>query len=71
MSLDLNVVKNNWVLILSAVLLLMFVKASMIYLIARMTKSSHSEALDRALLMAQGGEFAFVLFCCRHECSNH
>jgi len=62
MSLDLNVVKNNWVLILSAVLLLMFVKASMIYLIARMTKSSHSEALDRALLMAQGGEFAFVLF---------
>ena len=62
MSLDLNVVKNNWALILSAVLLLMFVKASMIYLIARRTKSSHSEALDRALLMAQGGEFAFVLF---------
>lgn len=62
MSLDLNVVKNNWALILSAVLVLMFVKASMIYLIARLTKSSHSEALDRALLMAQGGEFAFVLF---------
>lgn len=62
MSLDLNVVKNNWGLILSAVLLLMFVKASIIYLTARLTKSSHSEALDRALLMAQGGEFAFVLF---------
>lgn len=62
MSLDLNVVKNNWGLILSAVLVLMFVKASIIYLTARMTKSSHSEALDRALLMAQGGEFAFVLF---------
>lgn len=62
MSLDLNVVKNNWALILSAVLVLMFVKAAMIYLIARLTKSSHSEALDRALLMAQGGEFAFVLF---------
>lgn len=62
MSLDLNVVKNNWALILSSVLLLMFVKASMIYLIARLTKSPHSEALDRALLMAQGGEFAFVLF---------
>lgn len=55
MSLDLNVVKNNWGLILSAVLVLMFVKASIIYLTARMTKSSHSEALDRALLMAQGG----------------
>src|SRR5690606_10915685 len=43
MSLDLNVVKNNWGLILSAVLVLMFVKASIIYLTARMTKSSHSE----------------------------
>lgn len=62
MSLDLNVVKNNWPLILSAVIALMFVKAVMIYLTARLTKSPHIEALDRALLMAQGGEFAFVLF---------
>ena len=62
MSLDLNVIKNNWMLILSAVILLMFVKASIIYLTARLAESSHSEALDRALLMAQGGEFAFVLF---------
>lgn len=62
MSLDLNVVKSNWPLILSAVIALMFVKAVMIYLTARVTKSSHTEALDRALLMAQGGEFAFVLF---------
>ena len=62
MSLDLNVIKNNWALILSAVILLMFVKASIIYLTARLAKSSHSEALDRAFLMAQGGEFAFVLF---------
>lgn len=62
MSLDLNVVKNNWPLILSAVVALMFVKAMMIYITARLTKSSHVEALDRALLMAQGGEFAFVLF---------
>ncbi|MCG3882582.1 monovalent cation:proton antiporter-2 (CPA2) family protein [Psychrobacter sp. Ps3] len=62
MSLDLDVIKNNWMLILSAVLVLMFVKASIIYLTARLAKSSHSEALDRALLMAQGGEFAFVLF---------
>jgi len=62
MSLDLNVVKSNWPLILSAVIALMFVKAVMIYLTARLTKSPHTEALDRALLMAQGGEFAFVLF---------
>ena len=40
----------------------MIAKALMIYIVARVTKSSHTEALDRALLMAQGGEFAFVLF---------
>ena len=27
-----------------------------------MAKSSHADAVDRAVLMAQGGEFAFVLF---------
>jgi glutathione-regulated potassium-efflux system protein KefB len=31
-------------------------------MVARVTRSSHAEALDRAVLMAQGGEFAFVLF---------
>lgn len=62
MSLDLSVVQQNWQLILSGVLAMMFAKALMIYIVARMTKSSHIEALDRALLMAQGGEFAFVLF---------
>ncbi|MCU4332200.1 monovalent cation:proton antiporter-2 (CPA2) family protein [Acinetobacter pittii] len=62
MSLDLSVVAQNWQLIISGVIALMFVKALMIYMVARVTKSPHTEALDRALLMAQGGEFAFVLF---------
>ncbi|RZG87804.1 monovalent cation:proton antiporter-2 (CPA2) family protein [Acinetobacter venetianus] len=62
MSLDLSVVQQNWQLIVSGVLAMMFAKALMIYAVARVTKSSHTEALDRALLMAQGGEFAFVLF---------
>ena len=62
MSLDLSVVAQNWQLILSGVLAMMFAKALMIYIVARLTKSRHTEALDRALLMAQGGEFAFVLF---------
>ena len=62
MSLDLSVVAQNWQLILSGVLALMFAKALMIYIVARVSKSSHTEALDRALLMAQCGEFAFVLF---------
>lgn len=62
MSLDLSVVAQNWQLILSGVLAMMIAKALMIYIVARLTKSRHTEALDRALLMAQGGEFAFALF---------
>ncbi|HEY0972987.1 MAG TPA: monovalent cation:proton antiporter-2 (CPA2) family protein [Solimonas sp.] len=62
MALDLAVVARNWPLIVSGVLALMLVKAATIYGVARVLRSSHAEALDRAVLMAQGGEFAFVLF---------
>ena len=62
MSLDLNVVARNWPLIVSGVLALMAAKAVCIYFVARLAKSNHEEALERAVLMAQGGEFAFVLF---------
>ena len=62
MALDLTVVHDNWALILGAVLAMMLVKALCIYVVARLTASSHHEALDRATLMAQGGEFAFVLY---------
>jgi len=62
MALDLAVVADNWPLIVGAVLAMMVVKALCIYAVARITRSPHAEALDRAVLMAQGGEFAFVLF---------
>lgn len=62
MSLDLAVVARNWPLIVAGVLSLMLTKALCIYGVARLAKSSHTDALDRAVLMAQGGEFAFVLF---------
>ena len=62
MSLDLAVVATNWKLIVAGVLALMATKALCIYAVARFAKSSHADALDRAVLMAQGGEFAFVLF---------
>ena len=62
MSLDLAVVARNWPLIVAGVLSLMAVKALCIYGVARLARSSHADALDRAVLMAQGGEFAFVLF---------
>lgn len=61
MALDLDVVGRNWTLIIAGVLAMMVVKGLCIYAVARVTRSSHADALDRALIMAQGGEFAFVL----------
>lgn len=62
MSLNLAVVMENWGLILSGVFAFMFAKGFCIYLVARITRNSRADALDRAIVMAQGGEFAFVLF---------
>ncbi len=62
MALDLSVVAQNWQIIVSGVLALMAAKAAVIYCVARVAKSSRAEAAERAVMMAQGGEFAFVLF---------
>ena len=62
MSLDLAVVRENWQLVLLAVPAMMLAKGACIYAVARLLRSSHADALDRATLMAQGGEFAFVLY---------
>ncbi len=62
MALDLTVVANNWPLIVSGVFALMLAKAVCIYIVARIMGSDHRQALDRGVVMAQGGEFAFVLF---------
>lgn len=62
MSLDLDVVVGEWRFIALAVPAMMLVKALCIYGVARGLSTSHEDALDRSVLMAQGGEFAFVLF---------
>ncbi|MDD7569553.1 MAG: monovalent cation:proton antiporter-2 (CPA2) family protein [[Actinobacillus] rossii] len=62
MSLNLTVVMENWGLIIAGVLSFMFVKGLCIYLVARVTRTSHANSIDRMIVMAQGGEFAFVLF---------
>jgi glutathione-regulated potassium-efflux system protein KefB len=62
MSLDLGVVVQSWQIIALSVVCYMLVKAVAIYVIARLMRSSHGEALERAVLMGQGGEFAFVLY---------
>lgn len=61
MALNLDVVARSWMLIVAGVLAMMLVKGVCIYVVARLTHSTHVEAVDRALIMAQGGEFAFVL----------
>ncbi|MBD9371207.1 cation:proton antiporter [Rhizobium sp. ARZ01] len=62
LSLDLDVVFRNYQIILVAVPALMLVKAIVIYLICRMGRSPHNDAVRVALLLLQGGEFGFVLF---------
>ncbi|PNR40368.1 hypothetical protein LA22_11765, partial [Xanthomonas oryzae pv. oryzae] len=62
MSLDLRVVAADWRLIVAGVLALMVGKGACIYAVARLMRSDHRQALDRGMLMAQGGEFACVLF---------
>ncbi|HTN60768.1 MAG TPA: cation:proton antiporter, partial [Devosia sp.] len=62
MSLDLAVVAGHWHIIAISVVAYMVVKAAAIYGVARALKAKHGEALERAVLMSQGGEFAFVLY---------
>jgi glutathione-regulated potassium-efflux system protein KefB len=62
MSLDVAVVLARWEVILGGVIAFMAVKAVAIYGIARLFKAGEREAVERAALFAQGGEFAFVLY---------
>jgi glutathione-regulated potassium-efflux system protein KefB len=62
MAVDLAVIAANWQHVLLAVIAYMIVKALVIYGVARVMGASHPEGLGRAILMAQGGEFAFVLY---------
>jgi CPA2 family monovalent cation:H+ antiporter-2/glutathione-regulated potassium-efflux system protein KefB len=62
MSLDLSVIAANWGVVAVSVAALMALKFAGIYAVARAFRAPHREALERAVLMAQGGEFAFVLY---------
>ena len=62
MALNLTVIAENWVLVAICVPAYMILKMLVIYCVARIWKADRAEALERAVLMAQGGEFAFVLY---------
>ena len=61
MSLALGVVLADWQVIVGGVIAFMAVKAVAIYGVARLFRAREREAVERAVLFAQGGEFAFVL----------
>ena len=62
MALDIGVVISDWRVVVAGLLAFMIVKALVIYVVARLFKARHHEAIERAALFAQGGEFAFVLY---------
>ncbi len=62
LSLEINVILQNYLLILVAVPALMLLKAVILYTLCRATGSPHNDAVRIGLLLPQGGEFGFVLF---------
>jgi CPA2 family monovalent cation:H+ antiporter-2 len=62
LSLEIDVILQNYLLILFAVPALMLIKAVIIYTLCRVTGSPHNDAVRIGLLLPQGGEFGFVLF---------
>ncbi|UPA26132.1 monovalent cation:proton antiporter-2 (CPA2) family protein [Shinella oryzae] len=62
MAIDLSVIAANWQLVAASVVGYMVAKMLLIYIVARLLGTCHAESLERAVLMAQGGEFAFVLY---------
>ncbi|NII54310.1 monovalent cation:proton antiporter-2 (CPA2) family protein [Luteibacter sp. SG786] len=62
MALDLHMVREHLLFVLLGVVAMMLAKALAIYAVGRALGDSHADAMDRALLMPMGGEFAFVLY---------
>jgi len=62
MSLDLDLIGQSWALILAAVVGFMVLKSIGIYAVARIFQNGHADSVRIALMLAQGGEFAFVLY---------
>ena len=62
LSLDLNVVVENWIVIVVAVPAVMAVKSLIIFGLCRLFGSSTADSLRIAGLLPQAGEFGFIIF---------
>lgn len=62
MMLDIQIILDKWWMIALTALALLSMKTLFIYLAARLMRSAPQSALQMAVLLAQGSEFAFVIF---------
>ncbi len=62
LSLQLDVILENWLTIVVSVPILMAIKAACIYALCRLFGSPHAPSVRVSLLLPQGGEFGFVIF---------
>ena len=62
MSIDLTLIARDWPLILALVVVFMGVKIAGVYGVARAFRAGHPDSLRLSLYLAQGGEFAFVIY---------
>ncbi len=62
MQLDLNVIAENWLIVICGTFMMLSVKSTIIYFLARMFRTGHEDALKVGAVLSQSGEFAFVVF---------
>ena len=62
MSVDLAVVADRWIGLLAALCTLVVLKALVVFAIVRVMGNDHDTSVRTSLLLAQGGEFGFVLY---------
>ena len=61
MDIDFNLLKEKFFIILGLTIVLMILKASIIFVLAKMFKYDNRSALESGITLSQGSEFAFVL----------
>ena len=62
MTIDVSLIARDWALLIGLVAGFMAIKVAGIYLSARLFRVGAADSLRLALMLAQGGEFAFVLY---------
>ncbi|MBV5266673.1 monovalent cation:proton antiporter-2 (CPA2) family protein [Pinisolibacter aquiterrae] len=62
MTIDLKVVAEYWDQMLEGLIALVIVKVLALWLVARLARVPHADAVRVAFFLAQGGEFGFVLY---------